>query len=644
MARTVPPDIIVSNTLSPEMDGFRLCRELQLNPATKNIPFIFYLTSERNPKNKQLALSMGAAGYLTRSGQADPLLKIVRDLTNKTEKEKLPSQEKDETPDLYKHIFINSKDAIIILNPEGKYLQQNPSNRSLFQYSDEELEGEKIAVLFGQKSHSDISILDSEKGLTQEEIVLHSKSGNRIEVEISTFPILDQNKKMAYTVIIFRDIRKRKKKEHLLQKENLESIGKLTGKVAHKLNNLLTPIIGYVDILLGQPLEEPKMQDGLHMIQKAAHRAAGLSKEFLSFSHQIPPNLKPHSLRDLVFKADPLLRQNIDQEMELTIQSSDHLWPVLIDSEQIHQVFLSLCMNAIDTVRECKQENDDFHPSIQIKMENTHIDEQYCNTQSDAKIGEFVCLSVTDNGMGIDEEALPHLFEPFFKSKNLRGHGTGLGLASSHGIVVRHKGWIGVKTAKGKGTSFKVYLPRTKGSLPVEKLKEKKFQPDAQASVTIMIVDDDELVRSVGETVLKERGYRVLLANDGEQALETFKQKIGGIDVVILDLAMPGLSGWEVLTNLRLLDPELKVIISSAHIIPPPLKGTKKLQSFMALPKPFRPSDMERAVQKILETGTRHEPNRRNPDNVNFKGKERRSGYERRRGSMRRSLKECRSA
>ncbi len=695
MTKAALPDMIISDLLMPGMDGFRLCQEIRSNPPLKKVPFVFYTSTVLNQKEQQLALSMGVTRCIKRPLETTAFLKIINETIQEnkngtcvnperpeeSEKTSIPKKIKGEidTFHLYKDIFSNSKDAVAIVNQNGYYLEQNPSHRTLFQYSDDALRGKTPAIHFGEKSFSGIFKQLTEKGVYRGELASRTRSGKTINVELLAFPIFDHNGKVTSYVGINRDISPSKETEkQLRQKQNLETIAQLADGVAHEFNNLLTPIIGYVDILMRQTSKQPKDQDILSMIQKAAQYGADLTKKLLSFSRQLPGTLKPQSLLDLTLEIEHLLRQTIDRAIELTVESSDDLWPVLIDTDQIHQVIVELCTNSLDTLKECMLKRRDFQPAIKIKLNNVHLDQAFCTSHPDAKTGDFVCLSVIDNGAGIDKLALPHLFEPFFTTKGL-SQGTGLALAASHGIIESHEGWIGVKTAKDRGTTFEVYLPRTERPAVVE-VQEIKNHPNTQNSATIMIVDDDELVRSLGEAVLEGRGYSVLLAGDGEQALKIFKQRREAIDLVILDLTMPGKSGWEVLSDLRLLDPGIKAIISTGHTISDQTKEAKEMQPITILSKPYKPSDMERMVQKVLEQGrnskdqrhpsgsdsikpiedikqeinlTKHKErrsefqyrmlkDRRYSNNQIFRGDERRSSTERRQGLNRRHIEKCR--
>ncbi|MBN4053161.1 response regulator [bacterium AH-315-L15] len=456
-------------------------------------------------------------------------------------------------------------------------------------------------ILFFLVRHADGLLQHQHKELRR------NKEGLELRVEERTAQLRILNEQLKREMIERKQMEEERLQleNQLRQTQKLETVGQLAGGVAHEFNNLLTPIIGYVDLVKKQTLEQPEVQASLVMVQKAARRAGGLTKALLSFSRKNPIKLQPQSLAVLAGEVLHLLRQTIDRQIEITLESPGDLWPVLIDADQIHQVIVNLCVNARDALKGSLGERNGFQPSIRIEMKNVHLDEAFCKAQIEARTGDFVCLSVTDNGEGIEEATFPHLFEPFFTTKGLgRGMGTGLGLASSHGIVKRHNGWIGVKTDIGEGAVFEVYLPRT-GRPVVKTVQVATDQAETGGTATIMIVDDDELVRNLGKTVLERCGYTVLSAENGVQALEIFKRE-GRIEIVVLDLSMPSESGWEVLRRLRALDPALKAIISTGYDISGHTQDKGDLAPYTILSKPFTPRDMAQTIRAVLHQDAAH--------------------------------------
>jgi CheY-like chemotaxis protein len=271
----------------------------------------------------------------------------------------------------------------------------------------------------------------------------------------------------------------------------------------------------------------------------------------------------------------------------------------------MNQVIMNLCVNARDSLAERMEKTDrspgpaGWDPRILISAENVHVDEAYCKSHYDARPGEFVCLSVGDNGCGIDEGIRQHIFEPFFTTKEV-GHGTGLGLATVYGIIKRHEGWIELSSAKDVGTTFKLYLPRTdRPAVPTPQSIPGKGI--AHGSETLLFVDDEASIRRLGQTILEHHGYTVLSAKDGEEALEVFQREQKRIKLIVLDLTMPRMSGREVLKRFLRLNPTIRILISSGHQTPPDSNELQDLGMIEFVPKPYRPDDLARSVRKLLD-------------------------------------------
>ncbi len=394
---------------------------------------------------------------------------------------------------------------------------------------------------------------------------------------------------------------KEKLEEQFRQSQKMEAIGQLAGGIAHDFNNLLTGIIGNLSLA---EVEE------LHAVKKyvreaniAATRAEKLIHQLLAFSRKTHVQLKPVNINDIINEVYPLARQTIDRRIDIELSLEDNLPWVEADSTQINSVLMNLCVNARDAINEVMHGGDtDRAPGelllLQLRTESTEIDENYCAKFTYAKPGRFVVLSVSDNGIGMAEDVRRRIFEPFFTTKKA-GQGTGLGLAGAYGIVRQHNGWIQAQSEVGKGTTFRVFLPvaTPDTSRPV---KESEAESPG-GTETVLVVDDEEIIRNLGRTVLQQSGYTVLTAKDGKEALNIWKSKQDRIDLIILDLSMPHLAGHEVLKQLHENSPDLKVIVSSGYS----QKNQDELTSHAAvaayLPKPYRPADLARKVREVLD-------------------------------------------
>ncbi|TAK02544.1 MAG: PAS domain S-box protein [Candidatus Manganitrophaceae bacterium] len=443
-------------------------------------------------------------------------------------------------------------------------------------------------------------IIQSRIGTVHAETLHRRKDGVIFPVEVSARHLWHGNDE--FHVAFVRDISERKHiEEQLRHAQKLEAVGQLTGGVAHEFNNLLTAITGSLELILHQLPSGSELSGLVDIAQKAACRGAGLTKQLLSFSRRNPVDQRPQNLGKEAKEAVHLLRQAIDRQIQLEIKVDPDLWLILADAGQMNQLIMNLCVNSRDALLERMEKGSSaspppgWEPCILVRVENIEVDEAHCRLHPNAKSGRYVRLSVSDNGSGIDEAIRHRIFEPFFTTKEI-GRGTGLGLAAVYGIVAEHQGWIELQSAKDQGTTFRLYFPQTlQPPLSTQMLSSE--QPAADAGKTILIVDDEEAIRLLGKTILELKGYQVLTAGSGKETIEIFANKKGEIDLVILDLNMPHLSGDEVLRQLRQIGPKLRVIVSSGHRTEP--SGYLKDVSY--LPKPYRPDDLLRTVSDVLQ-------------------------------------------
>ncbi len=393
----------------------------------------------------------------------------------------------------------------------------------------------------------------------------------------------------------------RKLEQQLRQAQKMEAVGQLAGGVAHDFNNLLTGIIGNLSLM--EEHATNTVREYISYAQSAADRAAKLVQQLLAFSRKSHLEFRPVDLNQVVDDVHHIARETIERRIDIVTRKQEDLPTVLADPAQISSVLMNLCLNSRDAIEEVIRGEVDTdrraeHFAIIIQTESVDIDREYCESYAYARPGRFVVLTVQDNGGGMNADTRRHIFEPFFSTKEV-GKGTGLGLASAYGIVKQHRGWITVSSEEGQGTTFRVYLPVSdRRSSP---LREAAHTDLPRGDETVLLVDDEELIRGLGRSVLEELGYTVLLANDGQEAIETFRSKKERIDLVILDLSMPYLSGGEVLEELTSLAPGLKVIISSGYG-EEDYKGLLDRFGVAAyVPKPYRPIELARVVRRVLD-------------------------------------------
>jgi PAS domain S-box-containing protein len=379
--------------------------------------------------------------------------------------------------------------------------------------------------------------------------------------------------------------------EQLNQSSRLESLGRLAGGVAHDFNNLLTIIQSYAELVQETLSDEHAARAYVQHIARAAEQASNLTSQMLAFARRRIISPQVIDLNELVRETEALLQHLLPENITLQTVLKPDLWRVSADPTQIEQVILNLAINARDAMPDGGM--------LTIETANVMLDESYAARHAEVQTGEYVLLVVSDTGIGMDERTLGHLFEPFFTTKEV-GKGTGLGLSTCYGIVKQAGGSIWVYSEPGKGTTFKVYLPRTH-DLPVappEQTKEKTLRGGEE---TVLIVEDNDAVREVAVLALQKRGYRVLQAASGEEALALAEQLQEPIHLLLTDVVMPGMSGAVLAVRMRERYPNLKVLYSSGYTENVIMHHGVLEENIAFLSKPYRPAELVQRVREVLD-------------------------------------------
>jgi len=389
------------------------------------------------------------------------------------------------------------------------------------------------------------------------------------------------------------DITEQKHLETKLQEaQKMEAVGTLAGGIAHDFNNLLQVILGYADLLrLRMGKDEPGSRE-LQVIVSASKRGAELTQQLLTFSRKVESKLRPTDLNLGVENTRKILARTLPKMIEIDVLLSGNLSFVNADPLQMEQVLMNLAVNAKDAMPDGGK--------LTIKTENVILDEEYCRTHPETRPGEYVLLEVSDTGHGMAEETLKHIFDPFFTTKGL-AEGTGLGLAMVYGIVKSHDGYIDCTSDFGTGTTFKIYLPALEQEEKPEMVIEKDLYRGG--TETILLVDDEEFVRDVARQMLTEFGYTVIVANDGESALQLYEQEQGRVDLVILDLIMPGIGGRKCLEKLLTINSKAKIVVASGFSDIEPMKETVEAGAKGFIGKPYEIISFLKVVREVLDRG-----------------------------------------
>ena len=440
-----------------------------------------------------------------------------------------------------------------------------------------------------------VRVMDTGKPFTIED---HLSESHRSFIT-TLFPLLDDKGDIRSICSIAHDITDRKKAEvererlqaQLQQAQKMEAVGTLAGGVAHDFNNLLQAINGYTQLLLMDKPEDDPEYHSLTAIQNSGKRAADLVRSLLLFSRKAETERKPMELNIEVERARTILERTIPKMVEIDVYPGRRLWTIMADPVQIEQILLNLGSNAADAMPDGGK--------LTIETANTTLDEDYAKQHSGVQPGSHVLLTISDTGHGMDRETQEKIFEPFFTTKEF-GKGTGLGLASVFGIVKSHEGYITCYSEVGQGTTFKIYLPAIVQP-EIEETKALEPQPIPRGTETILLVDDEEAIRGFAQQALMKFGYKVMTASTGEETLELYSDKPTEIDLIVMDLGMPGMGGHKCLHELLKLNPQQKVIIASGYSINGQVKKSMEAGAKGYVGKLYQLVDLLNTVRTVLD-------------------------------------------
>lgn len=428
-----------------------------------------------------------------------------------------------------------------------------------------------------------------ESGIKQKPYIIEcrKKDGNKILLEIDASPVKDEQGRVVAIAGAARDVTGREKLEaDLRQAIKMEAIGTLAGGIAHDFNNLLMGIQGRTSMILMDIDQSNPFYDHLKCIEDHIQSASDLTRQLLAFARKGKFETKPVDLNELISHSSHMFGRT-KKDIKINLELQPDLWTVETDRSQMEQVFLNLLINAWHAMPNGGE--------IFIRSENRVLDIDF--TQSFSVLpGNYVKISVSDTGTGIDETIKEKIFDPFFTTKEM-GRGTGLGLASVYGIIKNHSGIIDVQSKKGEGTTFDIYLPGSSKEAPeVKTVKEEAIQ----GTGTILLVDDESMIINVGKALLERLGYKVIIAESGIAAINIYETDKDKIDVVILDMIMPGMNGIETYKRLKIYNPEIKVLFSSGYNMDEGSSEILNLDTNGFIQKPYKYEKLSRKLKAML--------------------------------------------
>ncbi len=494
----------------------------------------------------------------------------------------------------YRTIFESTATANIIVAEDTTILMANHNFADLVGYSKEELEGKmKWTELIVSEDMKRVR-LNQMMRLTNQTFVpstyeIHAKTrdGTVRELFMSVAVIPETRETVASLI----DLTERKKLEtQLIQAQKMESVGRLAGGVAHDFNNMLSVIIGNTEMAITRITRNDPLYKSLQDILNAGRRSADLTRQLLAFARKQTVSPKVINLNDAVAGMLKMLQRLISENIELGWYPGHNLWKVLIDPSQVDQILANLTVNARDSIKKTGR--------ISLETSNITIDGTYNPERPECVEGDYVALTVSDDGCGMDRETLLNIFEPFFTTKT-EGKGTGLGLATVYGIVRQNNGFINVYSEPNQGTTFRIYLPRYRAEAS-EIDDEPKLEVQG-GTETILIAEDDESVLDLSKAMLEVMGYRVLTAKSNTQALRIVKDYDGNIDLLLTDVVMPHMNGKELSELIRTVKPDLKCLYMSGYTADVIAHQGILDEHVNFLSKPFSLKELAAKVREVLD-------------------------------------------
>jgi PAS domain S-box-containing protein len=524
-----------------------------------------------------------------------------RDITKRRRAEDLLkfSEEK------YRTLFEESQDGIFLSTPDGKLVDVNPAGVEMLGYSSkEELLKVDIAkdLYFNPDDREEYKRNLMRQGYVIDfEFTIKRKDGSKRIVLESASSVRDNvGNIVAYRGFV-RDITERKKLEdQFRQSQKMEGIGTLAGGIAHDFNNLLGIILGYTTLIESGSLDPEKYAQSLDTIKKAVDRGAGLVRQLLTFARKADPSFESVNINETVSELGKMLQQTFPKTLNIIMDLHEEMPSIVADTTQVHQALLNLCVNARDAMTESAGSLATGTLSISTGfVGGASIRQKF----SAAVANEYVIVRVGDTGVGMDDATRSRIFEPFFTTKE-RGKGTGLGLAVVYGVINSHHGFIDVESEKGKGTTFILYFPVQSRTIITSVNPASPKVEEANGKETILLVEDEEMLLDLLKSLLEEQGYHVLTAKDGLEGLETYKSHKETVALVLSDMGLPKMGGWDMFQKMREVNPKVLAILASGYFDP-----TLKLDMLKAgakdfIQKPYVSNEILARIREILDGTT----------------------------------------
>ena len=631
IARQDLPDAVISDLLMPGMDGFAFCREWMSDEGLNRVPFIVFTATYTEPKDRDLALDIGAADFLIKPAEPDVIIGSLHKVFDKVHTplgahheflangdfyERYSDRLKEKLSRKIKQLEITGKSlvdyftrceaildaspsAIISLDCDMKIRSWNFSAERLLGYAESEIIGSPLDMLIPPDCKEEaqrmlIEVRERKENIRYECQRLR-KDGTMVDVAIS-LSFLGPEIGFLGILSDLSEIRKAAAEKDKLEKQlalsqRMESVGLLAGGVAHDFNNLLTIILAHAGFIESDLKTGDQHREDANRILEAGARAASLTRQLLAFSRR--QNARPEvlDLNDTVRAMEKMLKRLIGENINFTVRLAPDLGRIEADVSQLEQVIVNLAVNARDAMPDCG--------SLLIETRNAEINGKEALALAPIHPGRFVIMTVTDNGKGMDEQVQAQVFDPFFTTKE-RGKGTGLGLATVYGIIKQSKGFIFIDSKLGEGASFKIYWPRVDG-IPASQVPDTVRKETRGQGETILIVEDEDLIRKLARRILERAGYDIIEARAGSEALTLGEKGKGHIDLLLTDVIMPNMNGHELARRMLKLMPSLKVVFTSGYTDDTISRHGVLNQGVSLVKKPFSAKTLTETVRAVLD-------------------------------------------
>lgn len=510
-----------------------------------------------------------------------------------------------ESEERFRNLSDNSPDIIYQLDRDGKFKYVNPAWEKIFGHDRNMLLGKNMTDFMREEDHAGFArifqeIITDKSTVRDKNFILLNKRALPRHVTFTGAPDLNAEGKVTGIVGTLKDItRLRNMEAQLLQASKMEAVGTLTGGIAHDFNNIIQAIMGYNQLMISGRIGNETDMIYLNNISELIQRSRKLVQQLMLFSKNVDPQSKAVNINNEIKSTQSLLIKSISKMIEINTNLDKNISPINADPSQIGQIIMNLVINARDAVGDSG--------NITIATKNVFLAEDTYPGGLNAPAGNYVELSVSDTGTGMEKEVMQHIFEPFFTTKGV-GKGTGLGLAVVYGIVKRHNGFIYCESELGKGTTFYILFPALTTVNTQEVTETPQPKQLSLGTETILLVDDEKSILDTCRETLHLYGYNILTAENGEQTIEIYQAKQKNIHLVILDLIMPGRGGKKCLSDLIAINPKVKVLMTSGYSSSTKVEELIKEGAAGFISKPYRPEDLLFTIRKIIDTNSSVSP------------------------------------